>query len=378
MRAAAFLLLVGCYAPTPPAGAPCPDGSCPSGLVCSPATMTCELTVIDAAVADDGPIDAPPVLVDSGVDAPKPYLYRRAITIHNNSNATLPAGFTIRLSLGSTLAQLISQNKVRADLADLRVIGDGSIGERDRIVDGPLGPAPPAVSFSLAQPIGAGATSTSYALYYGGSSAPAPADGSAVFALYDEFTTGIASFWLRNDAPTTSGGMLVLRAGHTDAVTTTASTDGVPVVSAVELVASVVNPQSNPTSQPEGTFYYWFGYQHTGDFDASDPWAVWIARGKGAIQGEQKSPAGCAGGCEGPAVTQNTASHYYAIERDPTQTRFYRDGAQSYTAALTSQTDYSVMIRNYMATSDLRIEWIRARARVSPDPSVTLANEENL
>src|SRR5688500_7818979 len=51
--------LVGCYSPQPQPGAPCPDGTCPTGLVCSPASRTCELHAVDAAVGDiTMPIDA--------------------------------------------------------------------------------------------------------------------------------------------------------------------------------------------------------------------------------------------------------------------------------------------------------------------------------
>ncbi len=58
--------LVGCYSPQPHAGSPCPDGVCPDGLVCSPATVTCERTAIDA-----GPHDGPPrdVALDVPLDA---------------------------------------------------------------------------------------------------------------------------------------------------------------------------------------------------------------------------------------------------------------------------------------------------------------------
>jgi hypothetical protein len=199
-----------------------------------------------------------------------------------------------------------------------------------------------------------------------------------VFALFDDFSAGISPVWMRNDAPATTAGNLVLRAGRTDALTTNAASDGVPIVSAVELVASVADPNSNPTVQPGGTFYYWFGYQRTGDFTASDPWALWIARSKNQIRGEQKSPAGCEPQCDGASVTQDTSPHHFAIERDPGVTRFYRDGALSFTATVTNSTDYALMIRNFMATSDLRVDWIRARARVSPDPLVTLGGEESL
>ena len=77
-------------------------------------------------------------------------------------------------------------------------------------------------------------------------------------------------------------------------------------------------------------------------------------------------------------VTQNTAAHYFRIEREPTATRFYLDGALSFTASVTNSTDYSLMIRNYLMASTVEVDWIRARARVSPDPTVTIAGEETL
>lgn len=63
-------LCAACYAPTPKAGAPCPDGVCPSGLVCSTATQTCELVdqMIDGG--GDGDVsDGAGVTTDAGIDA---------------------------------------------------------------------------------------------------------------------------------------------------------------------------------------------------------------------------------------------------------------------------------------------------------------------
>lgn len=73
---------VSCYAPQPQPGAPCSStGACPEGLVCSPASMTCELRALDggpppdvasppdAVVVDGLPPDGPPklpVLVQQG------------------------------------------------------------------------------------------------------------------------------------------------------------------------------------------------------------------------------------------------------------------------------------------------------------------------
>lgn len=371
----AVVVLAGCYAPKLSTGVPCPDGVCPGGQVCSPATRTCERTGSDAG---DAAIGGP------GSDAPTQPAsprWRRRLTIRNISSNALSPGFTIRVPLTLVLAQLLADGKVNLDFSDLRVIGDGAIGERDRVIDIAGASLPPALSFSLQAAIAAGATSTEYGLYYGDPNARnPPASGAAVFPVYDDFTTGIAAFWLRNDGPITAGGKLVLRAGHTDALATNAATDNLPIVSAIELSARVSDPTSEPTPQPEGTFYYWFGYQRANDFTASDPWALWIARAKNQIGAEQKSPVGCEAGttCNSTPGPQDTSPHVYAIERDPSATRFYLDGALSYTASVTNQADYAVMMRNYMATSDLNIDWIRARARVSPDPTITIGAEEAL
>jgi hypothetical protein len=373
----AGVLAVGCYSPSPHPGAPCADGKCPAGLVCAPATQTCETSAIDAASGGDAMRDAN--TQDAAPDAAKAFLYRRRLTIHNTSTMVLPVGFTIRVTI-PTLGSMVQQGKIQGSYADLRVIGDGSISERDRIVDPAGGPAPSAVSFSLAESLAAGGTTSQYALYYG-NPAPgaAPADGSAVFPVYDDFASGISNVWVKHDAPVTSGGKLVLRGGHLDALTTVASTDGVPIVSAVEVMANVVDPTSEPTTQPEGTLYYWFGYQRTGaDFVAGEPWSVWIARGKSSIQFEQQSPVGCEMNCIGASAPLNTAPHYYAIERDPSGTRFYRDGTLAGTIVVSNTQDYSVLVRNFLATSDVQVDYVRARARVTPDPTITLGSEENL
>lgn len=351
-------------------GKACP---CPGGWTCDPASMTCARGVFPAGDAPGSDARPPPDV------APGTFAYRSRLTIHNAATASLPAGFTIRVPLD--LSALVTGGKVRADYSDLRVIGDGFIGERDRIVDPAAGPAPAGLSFSLASPLDPGATTTAYALYYGSATiaTAAPADGTAVFQVYDDFTTGISSIWLVNDTASASGGQLILHANHTDALTTNAATDNIPIVSAVELIATVLDPNSNPTVQTDGTFYYWFGYQMTGAFTpVADPWILWIARGKSGIGVEQKSPIGCESGCAPQPGTQTSSAHYYAIERDPGESRFYYDDAAAQAITVTNSTDYSLMVRNFMATSDVQIDYIRARARVSPDPTVTVGVEETL
>ncbi|HEX5061376.1 MAG TPA: hypothetical protein VFV99_18540 [Kofleriaceae bacterium] len=58
----AVVLVVGCYSPSPHSGSPCVDGTCPTPLVCSQATLTCEYS--------DMPIDADVGMADSPPDSP--------------------------------------------------------------------------------------------------------------------------------------------------------------------------------------------------------------------------------------------------------------------------------------------------------------------
>jgi hypothetical protein len=68
MRRLALVVVAGCYAPHAAPGAPCGiGGACPAGLVCSPASQTCELVAIDAAIDDGMHFDVPAPIGDAAV-----------------------------------------------------------------------------------------------------------------------------------------------------------------------------------------------------------------------------------------------------------------------------------------------------------------------
>jgi hypothetical protein len=101
----ALVVWLGCYAPNARPGAPCPDGVCPEGLVCSPATTTCERMAIsvqdggadalDSSVAD-GAADAMP-------DAPPP-------------TATLIQQATNSIAIGATLSATLAAAPVSGNV----------------------------------------------------------------------------------------------------------------------------------------------------------------------------------------------------------------------------------------------------------------------
>lgn len=352
------------------------------------AEVTAALTVGAAIVADDlggapddlgaGDLGTPPPadLAGCTLGARCGYALERRLTITNGASAALPAGYTVRVPLD---AANFPAGQVRADLDDVRLFGDAPDGEHARVVD----LAPPgqtrALWFALAHSIAAGASDTSYAVLYDDPAAGAPpADGTKVFALYDDFTTATASaIWKVNGAPVFAGGVATLRKNQQDALTTTAASDGVPTSSVVEWRSLMTDPASAGQVTANGTFWWWVGYQHTGDFDPSEPWLVWIQRSATDLHGEVKdsSSANCASaaGCLTNSVPAlDTSFHWYRIERDAAQTRFYVDGTAMTPVNDANSVDYSVMLRNWAVTSDLQVDWIRARALVSPEPTVTV------
>jgi len=109
-------------------------------------------------------------------------------------------------------------NKARADLSDVRVIGDGALGERHRIIDPTPVPRRPRSASRSRSPLAPGATTTAYAIYYGNTNAGAPpADGTKVFTNLRRLRVGHRDVVTRSDAPAANNGQLVLRANHLDA-----------------------------------------------------------------------------------------------------------------------------------------------------------------
>jgi len=330
-----------------------------------------ELSSSDAGQIADAKNDAIILPADGGTDVvitPEASVsYVRTITIKNNASQGLPKGYTIGVAFPeSELQAAITANKIRSDMNDLRL--RGTAGERDRLVDAP--PLSRVVWFSLASPISASATDTTYEITYGDPNAgSAPADGSNVFNFYDDFSgTSVNPQWMTQGTVNVSGGVLTLPKGGAGALTALSQSP----TSTAEWRAQVTDPSSNPDGQG---FYYWIGYQHTGDFVASDPWVVWISRAPNFIGAEDKAD-GCLSTCGNTPNAQTTAFRYFGIERQAAQTIFSIDLVANYTTPATNDQALSPMIRNFLQTGDLIVDWYRSRARIYPEPTVTLGPEQ--
>jgi hypothetical protein len=309
---------------------------------------------------------------DSGVTG----VYERSLELKNVASTAAPAGSPVCVILDGDVATEIL-GKVRADFADLRVLGPTT--ERDRTVD-LLTADRLEICFRLERAIALGGTDTDYALRYGdpGAMAPPPAQAK-VFDFYDGFDAPVLdpARWLVNGAPVVAGGVLRLPMGSTQpAVTTVAASDTIPPSASLEVRARVLDPTSEGLPQPNGgSFYYWFGFQHTGNFEAVEPWTVFIARSKSSVEAEHKTTSGtCAPGCDESALGQTASFRTYRIDRSSGGARFVYDDGTVFEAD-GDNGDMSVMLRSFLATSDVEIDWVRARPLVGPDPEPLVGPE---
>lgn len=307
---------------------------------------------------------------DAAIDVPPaPGHYKRVITIVNNASTALPAYYTIGVPFpAGDLGLAVGSGKMRSDYNDLRVVG--AAGERDRMLDS--SPLPSVVWFSIASPIAAGATDTSYAITYGDPNAgPAPTNGAAIFAFYDDFSGSAVdtNIWMTQGGTSVAGGLLTLPQGQMGALTTTAQDSH----STVEMRVKITDPTSPPDNN--SGFYYWYGFQHTGDFTADAPWVLWIARSESIVGGEDQGGS-CSANCTTPTWPQDKLFHIYGVERAPTLTNFDLDGVTKATSTTTNDGALSLMIRSYLPSSDVVVDWVRAHPVIYPVPTVTLGQEQ--
>jgi hypothetical protein len=319
-----------------------------------------------------GLADSPAIDVSSE-PGPSQSTLERSITV--TAKDALPAGYTVSFSLDT--ASLVAAGKMRGDLDDLRVLDATGGADLDRVVDVVTG-SPSVVWFQLVRPILAGA-SDAYSLRYGDPDAGAPpADGTNVFAFYDDFSGAqLAAHWQTAGAPVASPGSVRLNAysgspgSEPDSLRADYPADGVPAASAVEVIAALTDDGSGPDLTTG--YYYWFGYQRQGDFTPTDPWVLWIARATGSVHAEE-NPGVDAG--TGQDITQDQQADDYRIERAPSVTRFYRNGTLSYEYPLPNVTPYSLMLRNWLPQSDIIVSLVRAWLLVDGQPTVTLGAEQ--
>ena len=82
-------------------------------------------------------------------------------------------------------------------------------------------------------------------------------------------------------------------------------------------------------------------------------------------------------GCDEAPHAQSSLFRVYRIDRTPTGSAFVYDDGTTY-GTTGSDGDLSLMIRNWAATSDMHVDWVRARPFVAPDATLTADAEESL
>jgi hypothetical protein len=127
---AAIALLVACYSGGVHPGSPCPDGVCPAGLVCSPASHTCELVAVDAAgdgvprgdAASDARADAAPghllVMIGAATHGPIDGISGGGVTWTRATSSTIITNIEIWFGItdgsSSTISMTMATNGNRS------------------------------------------------------------------------------------------------------------------------------------------------------------------------------------------------------------------------------------------------------------------------
>lgn len=328
----------------------------------------------DASIPrSDAPADAP-----FDVEADAPYtgpLYRRTLTISSGATG-VPAQYTFCTTFGSTITGLVGQAKLRADYGDLRVFRNGA--ELPRVVE-QANATTISVCFKLPSGLNPN-QNAAYEIRYGQPSAAPPAVDGSIFGFYDGFSgASLGAQWIVSGVATIQSGSLRLAPGGENAVRTSAGGDGVPADATLEMRVRITDPGS--ASSNANGYFYWFGFQRD-DFNATDPWSIWIKRDTGSlVRAEHKTVGGatCTTTCTGPSTAQSTTYRFYRITRLGSDTTFSLEEGTPYVAPATPNGDMGIMIRNYTTSSDVLVDWVRARALVNPEPTVTsLGSEQNL
>jgi hypothetical protein len=334
----------------------------------------------DRSAPSDSQSDAPSIGEDGGggiaPDAgPFHPKYERAATVTNvASTEPLPAGSTQCFLVDTTGFNL--QDRVRIDFGDVRIFGPKT--ERLRTIDVRRAGFV-SFCFSLERAIPPGSSET-YVLFYGdpNATAPPPAEPQ-LFAFWEGFdgTTLSAQRWLVLGSALVGNGMLTLPKGQ-NAVTTKAGQDEIPALASLEIRARIVDPLSKGSPEVDGgsEFFWWVGFQHKGDFIASQPWSVFIGRGIGSFRAEHKTNTGvCMTECKTGDKAQDADFRVYKIDRRTKDTALIDDEGFALVAEGTNG-DESVMLRNWLVTSDLVVDWARARPIVDPEPRLDIGPEE--
>lgn len=110
--------------------------------------------------------------------------------------------------------------------------------------------------------------------------------------------------------------------------------------------------------------------------DGDDAAAPSPEAGTTAIAAEHETTAGtCTGGCDETAIGQTSAFRIYRIDRAGDKVGFLYDDGTTFTAS-GSNGDLSVMLRSYLVTSDVLVDWARARPLIVPEPTAALGPEQ--
>lgn len=298
------------------------------------------------------------------------YSYKTQITIYNNSTSTLPSGYSVKLILNHY--SLVQSGKSLSSGDDVRIVywnGTGYV-ELDRINETVWNTSNTTAEiwFETQSNIPAGNSDGNYYVYYGNDSpGTPPSNRSNIYSLWDDFASLNTSIWDTSGTPTVSGGVLNLTNNTAVATKLTYSYTFLEIRLLWNATANSVRWGWAPSITSN-----------------SAPYVRWRSGGTSATRNNYYPEKNNNGGSSytGAAVTNPLTSfaiYKIAWESGTTGATKWNYGAAGSDRTLLGvySQNQPVVIRNVNSANTLRVDWVKIRQYISPEPTVSVSSEIN-
>ncbi len=298
----------------------------------------------------------------SGADV---WNYRRRLFIDNNVADALPAGYSVKLTLDT--ATLVSEDKLRPDGDDLRVVWDnsGTLVELDRVAETAFNSPDTEIWFKTQAPIPGNGRSRSYYIYYGNPHAsPPPADPAEVYLLWDDFSgSELDPRWDVTD------GLVNVSDGRAHLFVRT------NMIDTISYTHAALETRLQLGRDDDDVWWGWGGSPSYENLIVFEEWEQWGGSDPGfeaiITRDDDDNATPLRLPIDDPPGGL-TSWHTYAIDWWPDYARWLIDGTEV-VSATTNVPNSGIYANFYAYDVPMDIDWVRARLRVEQDPSVSLA-----
>jgi hypothetical protein len=311
------------------------------------------------------------------------YLYRKQITITNNTASNLATGYTTWITLDTSA--LVGGSKMKANGDDLRIVyWDGANNvQLDRHLRY-MNTTTTEAYFKTQADIPGSSTDNNYYVYYGHSNATyPPADGSKVYEFFDDFNN--LDHWSINiGAPEASNSIVSLPEGSESLITCDMGYAATTYNKVFE--QSVKVDLSSPRKVWWGAQMRPYSYDYCGNqccdnnYDGERDLVLVDSVVNTVAQTTLTAVATPGSGDDTRSTTWSPGTNYniYTEKWKANEVKYYHNQSAWATHAVDVNSSYNVTIQlwNYDGATTLYADWYAVRRYVDPEPSSSMASEE--